>query len=203
MYIVFKLHTLRIYLNSINKTYLWKFIIKKEAKVIKNLTLTGMMGVGKSTIGKNLAKKLKYNFVDVDKIIESREGQSINLIFKNKSEGYFRKIENDVTLFELKKEKSVISMGGGAFLNNTIRKSAKKSSVSFWLDVPIAVLIKRLKKSRQRPLLYKQNLDETVKKIYYERKKIYNEADYRIKCNSLKLSEIINRIIYLYEKSGN
>ena len=161
------------------------------------------MGVGKSTIGKNLAKKLKYNFVDVDKIIESREGQSINLIFKNKSEGYFRKIENDVTLFELKKEKSVISMGGGAFLNNTIRKSAKKSSVSFWLDVPIAVLIKRLKKSRQRPLLYKQNLDETVKKIYYERKKIYNEADYRIKCNSLKLSEIINRIIYLYEKSGN
>lgn len=94
-------------------------------------------------------------------------------------------------------------MGGGAFLNNTIRKSAKKSSVSFWLDVPIAVLIKRLKKSRQRPLLYKQNLDETVKKIYYERKKIYNEADYRIKCNSLKLSEIINRIIYLYEKSGN
>jgi shikimate kinase len=200
---VFKLHNLRIYLNSINKTYLWKFIIKKEAKVIKNLTLTGMMGVGKSTIGKNLAKKLKYNFVDVDKIIESREGQSINLIFKNKSEGYFRKIENDVTLFELKKEKSVISMGGGAFLNNTIRKSAKKSSVSFWLDVPIAVLIKRLKKSRQRPLLYKQNLDETVKKIYYERKKIYNEADYRIKCNSLKLSEIINRIIYLYEKSGN
>jgi shikimate kinase len=171
--------------------------------VIKNLTLTGMMGVGKSTIGKNLAKKLKYNFVDVDKIIESREGQSINLIFKNKSERYFRKIENDVTLFELKKEKSVISMGGGAFLNNTIRKSAKKSSVSFWLDVPIAVLIKRLKKSRQRPLLYKQNLDETVKKIYYERKKIYNEADYRIKCNSLKLSEIINRIIYLYEKSGN
>ena len=169
----------------------------------KNLTLTGMMGVGKSTIGKNLAKKLKYNFVDVDKIIESREGQSINLIFKNKSERYFRKIENDVTLFELKKEKSVISMGGGAFLNNTIRKSAKKSSVSFWLDVPIAVLIKRLKKSRQRPLLYKQNLDETVKKIYYERKKIYNEADYRIKCNSLKLSEIINRIIYLYEKSGN
>ena len=177
--------------------------IQKVNKLEKNLTLTGMMGVGKSTIGKNLAKKLKYNFVDVDKIIESREGQSINLIFKNKSERYFRKIENDVTLFELKKEKSVISMGGGAFLNNTIRKSAKKSSVSFWLDVPIAVLIKRLKKSRQRPLLYKQNLDETVKKIYYERKKIYNEADYRIKCNSLKLSEIINRIIYLYEKSGN
>ena len=169
----------------------------------KNLTLTGMMGVGKSTIGKNLAKKLNYNFVDVDKIIEAKEGQSINLIFKNKSEKYFRKIENDITLFELKKEKVVISLGGGAFLNDTIRKNAKKSSVSFWLDVPLTVLIKRLKKSKQRPLLYKQNLNETVKKIYFERKKTYNEADYKIKCSSLKLSEIVNRIIYLYEKSGN
>ena len=75
----------------------------------KNLTLTGMMGVGKSTIGKILAKKLDYNFIDVDKIIESTEGNSINLIFKNKGESYFRKIENDITLSELKKMNSVIS----------------------------------------------------------------------------------------------
>ena len=86
----------------------------------KNLTLTGMMGVGKSTIGKNLAKKLSYNFVDIDKIIEAKEGTSINLIFKNKSESYFRKIENDITLAELKKRNSVISLGGGAFLNKSI-----------------------------------------------------------------------------------
>ena len=71
----------------------------------KNLTLTGMMGVGKSTVGKIVAKKLDYNFIDVDKLIESKEGSSINLIFKNKSESYFRKIENDITLSELKKIK--------------------------------------------------------------------------------------------------
>jgi len=171
--------------------------------VRKNLTLTGMMGVGKSTIGKNLAKKLKYNFIDVDKIIEAKEGLSINLIFKNKSESYFRKIENEITLSELKKNNSVISLGGGAFLNKTIRKNTKKYSTSFWIDVPIYNLIRRLEKSRQRPLLYKKNMAETVKKIYFDRKKIYNEADYRIKCNSLKPNEVVSKIISIYEKSGN
>ena len=72
--------------------------IQKSSKLNKNLTLTGMMGVGKSTIGKNLAKKLKYDFFDVDDLIEIEEGTSINLIFKNKSESYFRKLENEITL---------------------------------------------------------------------------------------------------------
>ena len=169
----------------------------------KNLTLTGMMGVGKSTIGKNLAKKLNYNFIDVDKIIEAKEGRSINSIFKNESESYFRKIENDITLAELKKRNSVISLGGGAFLNKSIRRSAKNFSISFWLDVPTYELIKRLKKSRQRPLLFKKNIDETVKKIYFDRKKIYNEADYKIKCHSLNTKQIIEKILNNYEKSGS
>ena len=118
----------------------------------KNLTLTGMMGTGKTTIGKILAKKLKYSFVDIDRIIEKKEGSSINLIFKNKNESYFRKIEIEITLLELKKDSSVISLGGGAFLNNVIRKNAKKLSNTFWLDVPIEELVKRLKNGKKRPL---------------------------------------------------
>jgi shikimate kinase len=169
----------------------------------KNLTLTGMMGVGKSTIGKILAKKLNYNFIDIDNLIEIKESSSINFIFKNSGEDYFRKIEYDITLSELKKNNSVISLGGGAFLNNTIRKSAKKLSISFWLDVQIDELVKRLKKNKKRPLLFKKNTSETVKKIYFDRKKIYNEADHRIKCNSLRSEEIVNKILILYEKSGN
>ena len=101
------------------------------------------------------------------------------------------------------KDNSVISLGGGAFLNKTIRRNVKKFSISFWLDVPVYELIKRLKKSSQRPLLFKKNIDETVKKIYFDRKKIYNEADYKIKCNSLKSKEIVNKILEIYEKSGN
>ena len=94
-------------------------------------------------------------------------------------------------------------MGEGAFLNDLIRKSAKKLSASFWLDIPIDELIKRLKKNRKRPLLIKKNTSDEVKKIYFDRKKIYNEADYRIKCDSLKSEDIANKIINLYEKSGN
>ena len=161
-----------------------------------------MMGVGKSTIEK-ISKRLKCNFVDVDNLIERKEGMSINLIFKNKSESYFRKIESEITMSELKKVNSVISLGGGAFLNNSIRRSVKKLSVSFWLDVPIDLLINRLKRSNKRPLLYKKNINETVKKIYFERKKIYNEADFKIKCKSFKTEEIVNKILKLYEESGN
>ena len=177
--------------------------IQKPSKMNKNLILTGMMGVGKSTIGKNLAKKLKYNFVDIDRLIEAKEGASINLIFKNKNENYFRKVESEITLQELKKDNSVISLGGGAFLDKLIRAKVKKTSISFWLDISVNELIKRLKKTKKRPLLYKKNINNTVKELYSERKKIYNEADYKIKCNFLRSNEIVNKIIELYENSRN
>tara|TARA_A100001015_G_scaffold312626_1_gene418171 strand:+ start:2567 stop:3082 length:516 start_codon:yes stop_codon:yes gene_type:complete len=169
----------------------------------KNLVLTGMMGAGKSTIGKSLAKKLSYTFIDIDKKIEKKEGCKINLIFKKKSENYFRRIENNITLDELKKQKSVISLGGGAFLNTLIRRKVKSSSISFWLDVELNELVKRLRKSKKRPLLVKNNLKETIKKIYLERKKTYNEADFRIKCSFLKPDKIVRKILELYEKSGD
>ena len=169
----------------------------------KNLVLTGMMGVGKSTVGKNLAQKLSYNFVDIDRTIETREGSTINLIFKNKSESYFRKLENEISLEKLKKKNTVVSLGGGAFLNKSIRREIKNTSVSFWLDVDVSELIKRLKKTKKRPLLYNKNLSVTVNKIYLERKKTYSEADFRIKCNFLGPDKIVDKILKLYEKSGN
>ena len=177
--------------------------IQKASIVKKNLTLTGMMGVGKSTIGKKLAKRLSYNFIDVDGLIEAKEGSSINLIFKKKSENYFRKVEKEITLQELKKHNSVISLGGGAFLNKLVRISTKKTSISFWLDVNPDLLIKRLSKNKKRPLLYKKNINDTIKKIYLERKKIYNQADFRIKCSSLRLNEIVDKVLKLYENSSN
>ena len=171
--------------------------------MIKNLVLTGMMGVGKSTIGRSLASKLSYKFLDIDELIEKKEGSSINLIFKKKGENYFRKIENEITLENLKKKNSIIALGGGAFMNRNIRRETKKNSLSFWLDLSTDEIVKRLKKSSKRPLLFKKNLIETINKIYLDRRRTYNEASFRIRCNSLKSEEIVEKIILFYEKSRN
>ena len=160
-----------------------------------------MMGVGKSTIGKNLANKLSYMHIDIDRIIEEKEGSTINTIFKNKGENYFRMVESKTTLMELKKGCSVISLGGGAFLNKDIRRAVKKSSVSFWLDVNLNILINRLKKSKKRPLLFRKNINETIGKIYFERKKTYSEADFRLRCDKLKTETIISKILKIYENA--
>ena len=165
----------------------------------KNLLLTGMMGVGKSTIGKKLAKKLKLEFIDIDQIIEKKEKRTIKEIFENKSEGYFRKIEKRISLEELKKSDAVIALGGGAFMDSSIRKEAKNLSISFWLDLGLRPLLIRLKNVKKRPLLNKDRLEESVNKIYSERKKIYNKSDFRIKCNSMSMEQIVSKIIKLYE----
>ena len=169
----------------------------------KNLVLTGMMGVGKSTIGKKLAKKLKHKFVDVDKIIEEKENNTIKEIFKNKGENYFRKIEKKITLEVLKKDKLVIALGGGAFINTSIRREIKSSSTSFWLDLKIMSLLPRLKNIKKRPLLDEDDLEQSINKIYSERKKIYNESNFRIKCNAMDKDEIVYKIIELYENAKN
>ena len=162
-----------------------------------------MMGVGKSTIGKSLAKKLKCKFSDIDKMIELKEKNTIKLIFENKGEDYFRKIEKKITLDQLKKNNTVIALGGGAFLDPSIRKEIKNTCISFWLDLNINNLILRLKNAKKRPLLDQANLEESVNKIYSSRKKIYNEANFKIKCNNKDKGRIVQEIISLYESSGN
>ena len=161
------------------------------------------MGVGKSTIGKKLAKKLKLKFIDIDQIIEIKEKSTIREIFEKKGENYFRKIEKNITLEKLKENNLVIALGGGAFINSSIRRKIKECCISFWLDLKIEALFVRLKNVTKRPLLDKVQLEQSINKIYSERKKIYNESDFRIKCNSMNKDEIVYKIIKLYENSRN
>ena len=169
----------------------------------KNLILTGMMGVGKSTIGKILAKKLKFKFLDIDKIIEMKEKFTIKHIFESKGENYFRKIEKKITLDQIKKNNTVVALGGGAFLDSSIRKEVKNTCISFWLDLNIKMLLQRLKSAKKRPLLNQDKLEQSINKIYSARKKIYNESDFKIRCSDLNRHEIVKKIVKIYESSRN
>ena len=137
----------------------------------KNLVLTGMMGVGKSTIGRLLAKRLKIKFIDVDKIIEKKEKNQLKEIFEDNGEKYFRKLEEKITFKILKNKKQLSLLGGGAFMNNEIREKVLKSCVSIWLKVNLDKLVKRYKKNNRRPLLNKKKLDTDVKKYINLEKK--------------------------------
>ena len=164
----------------------------------KNIVLIGMMASGKTTIGKSVAKKLKLNFIDIDHKIEELEKKTIAEIFKNKGEIYFRKLEEIISLKNLNSKKSVISLGGGSFLNSKIKKKCEKTCTSFWLNWGPEILISRIRRNKKRPLTINMS-DNEIKKLIIERSKIYKDADYEIKCNKINKNEIINRIISNYE----
>jgi len=165
----------------------------------KNLTLTGMMGVGKSTIGRAISKQLSMRFVDVDKIIEKRLKLTVQKIFEKKGEAFFREFEENVTLEEIKKKNRVISLGGGAFMNTKIREYALLNTKSFWLCLNLRLLEKRLVNSKKRPLLVNKNIRLDLEKIYKERKDTYSYANYKIDCDNLAADLIKKKIISLYE----
>ncbi len=167
----------------------------------KSLVLTGMMGVGKSTIGRLLAKKLRFKFIDVDRLIERQEKRSIKKIFDVDGEEYFRKIEEKVTLKILKNKSSIIALGGGAFINNEIRKEIIKNCCSIWLNLSLELLIKRYKRNNKRPLLEGNNLESEVKKILQSRKKIYALANFKINCDNMNKKDVVQKILDLYAKN--
>ena len=164
----------------------------------ENLVFLGMMGSGKSSIGSLIAKKLKLNFIDIDKEIEKELGTSIKKIFKFKGENYFRKFEEKITLKRLKLNSVVISLGGGAFTNKNIRKEVLKDNLSFWLNWNESVLLNRIKNSKKRPLAFDATDNELIDLIQ-RRSTIYSKALYEIKCDNLSKNQIVKKILKIYE----
>ena len=164
----------------------------------ENIVFLGMMGSGKSSLGSLISKKLNLDFYDTDNVIEKKIGMKISKIFKNKGEKFFREYEEKITLNILKKNNIVIALGGGAFLNKNIRNEILKNHFSFWLKLESDILIKRIKNSTKRPLAYNIS-DIELKNIIKERSKIYSKALYKINCNKLNKTEIMNKIINIYE----
>ena len=168
--------------------------IKK--KLVKNLCLMGLMGSGKTSIGRNLSKLLNLNFIDTDHEIEKEVGQSINNIFLKFGESYFRMKEQEICLKCLDFENYVISLGGGSIMNSKIRDKIKRDSFSVYLNVNRDILLKRLKNTKNRPLL---NLNQSstsrkniIEKLYNERIIFYNKADIILENNFDKNQVIEN-----------
>ena len=128
----------------------------------KNIVLVGMMGAGKSSIGKLLSKKIGFDFVDIDKLIEEKEDKTIVEIFKINGEKYFRDLEEKISIEKLKNTNQVIALGGGAYLNRNIRKQTLSKSTSFWLNWNTSTLIKRIKDNKKRPLVLNLKTDDQM-----------------------------------------
>ena len=155
-----------------------------------------MMASGKSTIGRLLAKKLNLKFFDTDFIIEKKVKMRIFEIFQKKGEPYFRNLEKKIILNLLNKNNCVISLGGGAFINELVRKATQKNNTTIWLNWDLKTLIDRIKKNNKRPVASNLSNNE-LKDLLINRSKIYSKAKYEIDCENMEKAQIVNKIIQI------
>jgi len=170
----------------------------------KSLVLVGMMGTGKSTIGKEVAKKLKIDFIDTDQLIEKEANLAIAEIFKKNGEKYFRELEEKIFLKIKNDKEKIISVGGGAFINNAIRNKILKEYLSIWLNMDEDLIIDRIKRNaKKRQMLDQNNIKKSIVNLKKNRDPIYKLADYEINCSLSSKGKIIEKIINIYEKNNN
>lgn len=143
----------------------------------KPIVLVGLMGAGKSTVGKRLAAVLGVDFVDSDNEIAEAAGCSISEIFEVYGESMFRDLEKRVMIRLLSGNPCVIATGGGAFMNGEIRAEIKARTLSIWLRAELPVLIERVSRRDTRPLLKTGDKSEILKRLIDERYPVYAEAD--------------------------
>ena len=162
----------------------------------KTVALVGMMGSGKSAIGKAISSILNVPFNDADTEIEQAAKLSIPEIFERHGEKFFRDKEDQVIKRLLQEKPCILATGGGAFMNKKIRTSIKEYGVSVWLNADLEILWNRVKHKKSRPLLRTDNPKETLTKIYIDRLDTYSLADVIINSHSKSsLEEMANLVI--------
>lgn len=160
----------------------------------KNIVLVGFMGTGKSTVGKALAQKLDWAFVDVDFLIEQKEGRSIPELFSEYGEDYFRKTEEEQIAAVMQGQRQVVSMGGGAVLRQTNREAMSSHGLVVALSASAHTILERVKEDSNRPLL-QGDREQKITQLLQERKNAYQFADIHINTDNLKVEEIVEAIL--------
>ncbi len=168
---------------------------KRDHAPKKIIVLVGIMGAGKSTVGKILADRLGIQFIDADQEIERAAGCTIPDFFEKYGEVEFRKGEERVISRILAGEPCVLATGGGAFMSEATRLLIKKMATSVWLRVSFEVLAKRLEKRSDRPLLQTTDPQQTLKALIKKRYPIYNDADFIVDAENDGVDITVSKVI--------
>jgi len=165
-------------------------------KKYKNIYLIGLMGSGKTTLGKILSKKLDKNFYDSDHVIEEKLGVDVPMIFEYEGEAGFREREKDSLKELVSKKNIVLATGGGIILSKSNRDLLSENGIVIYLKSNQKDLIKRMKNDKTRPLLKNGNIEEIIKKLCKEREPLYEEiADFEIMTKNKRIHEVVNEIV--------
>lgn len=166
-----------------------------------NIVLTGLMGAGKSTVGKALAKVLKdYTFIDSDDVIVDIEGMTIPEIFEKKGEPYFREVEKSIISELSEEEDLIIALGGGAFESEDTRKNLENNCITIYLKSSVDRLLNRIKDDKNRPLLQCENPKGKLEELLEKREPNYLKADYIIETGNKNIDEIVEEILEIAEE---
>lgn len=161
----------------------------------RSIVLVGLMGCGKSSVGRRLASRLGVGFVDADEEIERVAAKSIVEIFADHGEAYFRDGERRVIARLLSSGPQVLATGGGAFINPETRANIRARGVSIWLRADLPVLMRRVSKRDTRPLLKSGDPEATMRDLMAKRYPIYADADITIESRDVPHDVIVNEVI--------
>jgi len=185
-----------------------RFSDKFDQVLKKTVVLVGIMGAGKTTVGKILADQIGIQFFDADQEIERAAGCTITDIFERYGEEEFRRGEERVISRILDGDPCVLATGGGAFMSQTTRLLIKKTGTSVWLRVSFEVLAKRLEKRNNRPLLQTDDPTQTLKALIKKRYPIYNYADLLVDAGDERVDITVSKVVdclsdyYCYSKKS-
>ncbi len=159
------------------------------------IVLVGLMGAGKTSIGRRLAEKMGLSFVAADHEIEAAAGKTIADIFAEHGEAYFRDGERKVIARLMENGEQILATGGGAYMNPETRARIKEGGICVWLKADLGLLMKRVMKRNDRPLLRTADPEAVMRGLIEDRYPVYAEADVTVECRDVQHAQMVNDVL--------